>query len=339
MSNLRRKRDRFASKHAESRMPSQPAAVSKSEPAPIRKGDAGPLAPASLPDRPASVEPSVFETRLHELITTFWSYKDTITASTGIGVLLGLLAAFAMGPSYTATAVVQPSLISEAPAKGVQAPTLDANLLLESEVQLILLQPLPNALTLKLNREFPQGRGGRSLTALVSSAIADTVANIRNSARAVDPAATEDVSLEVGYRKRTYLIEVSARASTPERAAAFANAVAGQYVRQTALKQLKAKEMAAEQALSELMLSYGDRHPLVLRTQSDLIRIKRDLDVLTTTPSTLDASDFVGGITAVPAVAPSGRNSSYRTIAIWGLLGLLSALGFVLFKERKRLVH
>lgn len=338
MSNLKRKSYRSGNKVSEDRIAAKPPAVTMVEPASARTSNTGSVSSGSVPGPAKSEEPSIFETRLQELISTFWSYKDTITAHTGIGLLLGLLAAFAMGPSYTATAVVQPSLISEAPAKGVQAPTLDANLLLESEIQLILLQPLPKPLAIKLNRDLPRGRGGRSLKSLVASALSYAVATFRTSPLVSDPAETEDVTLDVGYRKRTYLIEVSATASTPERAAAFANAVAGQYVRQTALKQLKVKEMAADQSLSDLMLSYGDRHPLVLRAQSDLARLKRDLEMLTTMPSTLESSELVGGVTAVPATSPSSRNSSYKTIAIWGLLGLMAALAFVLVKERKRLI-
>ena len=328
-----------------------------SAPAAVDREDVG-ISPASRP-RGSEVaanetdggEDRTVEIRLLAFAKIFWSYRKTIATWTAIGLLLGWLSALAMGPSYTAIAVVQTSLVSEAPAKGIQAPTLDANFLLESEIQLMMLQPLPRELTVKFNQDFPMGRsrsmvsaeGDRSILTLLSSAASKVARFLYTSDSAQrdrnDLTSIEDITLEIGYRRRTYLIEVSTRASNPERAAAYTNAVASQYVRLYELKRRKAREISARQELSELMLSYGERHPLVVRAQSDIRSLQRDFDMLMTTPTVLNENEIVGGGgSAVPARASLlHANSSYKSLAGWALIGLFCSLGFVIYKERRRL--
>lgn len=90
--------------------------------------------PSNANTVPSEEGASTLELRLIHLVRTFWSYHKLIALCLAAGMALGVLVALVMGPTYTATAILQPSLVSELPAKGVQAPVLDAGMLLESEI-------------------------------------------------------------------------------------------------------------------------------------------------------------------------------------------------------------
>lgn len=335
MRHAQRKRTYIAAHGTQDRVESGRDAVAKPVTGPAVTS--GP--PSNVNTVPSGEAASAFELRLIDLFRTFWSQRNVIAIGLGAGILLGLLLALAMGPSYSATAILQPNLVSEAPAKGVQAPVLDAGMLLESEIQLISMQPLPDAVTIAINQELPAGRGGRSVSAMLSEAVSGVVGILglrkENAGEAPNPLASRsDIALDVGFRRRTYLIEVTVRASTPERAAAFANAVARQYTLNNELRQIKVREAAAKLAFAELKVSYGDRHPIVVRAESDLARLSRELSA-----GALAASQLSNTAIAVPASASGAHMiSSYRTIAMWAVLGLISAFGFVLFKARKSLL-
>ncbi len=319
------------------------------------------VAPVSAPAPSDGTPVSAELTRLIELLTVGWSYRGTIALLTAIGLCLGWLVSVAMGPTYTAVAVLRPNLLSDAPEKGSQAPNLDANYLVASEIELITSQPLAPAFAAKLNQEYPANRNDRSFLAPVMqsiSAVKDflrcSISSVKGSSPsgqtpgdqqeascpgASDPAAIDDIKLRVEPLSRTYLIEVTLKASTAERAAAFANAVASQYARNIQLKQARARIAGSEQALAGLLATYGDRHPLVRRARVELELLRQNIETFAAMPTSVSEKDLIGGDIVVPARAASlSANSRYKTIAAWALLGLIAALGFVLFKERNRLL-
>lgn len=336
MRHAQRKKTYIAARGTQDKVGGAPEAMAKPVTGPTVTS--GP--PSNVNTVPSGEGASAFELRLIDLVRTVWSHRNTIAIGLGAGMVLGLLAALVMGPSYTATAILQPNLVSEAPAKGVQAPVLDAGMLLESEIELISLQPLPDAVTIALNEKLPAGRGGRSVSTLLSGALSGLTGFLGLSGNHAGDkpnplASRSDISLDVGYRNRTYLIEVTVRASTPERAAAFANAVARQYAVSNELRQLRVREAAAQLAVAELKASYGDRHPLVVRAESELTQMSSQLSA-----GALAASELSNAAIAVPASADGAHMvSSYKTIAMWAVLGVISALGFLLFKERKNLLR
>lgn len=110
--------------------------------------------------------------------------------------------------------------------------------------------------------------------------------------------------------------------------------MARQYAFNNELRQLKVRDAAGQLAVAELKASYGDRHPLVVRAESELTKLRSQLDA-----GALAASDLTDAVIAVPARAGGAQMiSSYKTIAMWAILGLILALGYVLFKERKSLL-
>lgn len=314
-------------------------------------------APSASSDAPVSAE----QQRLADLLRAAWDFRRTIAALAALGMLFGWLIAQAMGPSYTAVAVLRPNLLSEAPEKGSQAPNLDANLLLESEIEVILSQPLLPAVAIKLNTDFPPDTNEGSLLAPVVNAIGAARDSLkcmissltgrsepsttgeqkpsRTCPTPTGPAALKDVTLHVNHRSRTYLIEVEVQASTPARAAAFANAIASQYALNIQKKQGRARIIAAQQALTGLLITYGDRHPMVRRARGELEQLILELDSLATAPASVSARDLAGGNIVIPAsAAASPGRSSYKIMAIWTLLGLLGGLGLMLYRERHRLL-
>lgn len=333
MRHAQRKKTYSPPRSAQERVEATPEAIGR----PVTGAAVTSGPPSNVNTALADEATSSFELRLINLVEIFWSHRNLIAICLGAGLVLGLLIALAMGPSYTATAIIQPVLVSETPAKGAQPPVLDAGTLLESEIQLIELQPLSDPATIALNEKLPKGRGGRSISTILSEGVSGLSGMLRSKGdgKAANPLASRsDIRLDVGVRKRTYLIELNLRASTPERAAAFANAVARQYAYNTELRQIRAHVSGAQQALAELKAAYGDRHPLVVRAESDLKRLQSEPDA-----AVLAASDMTDSVIAVPATAGGARmTSSYQTLALWGILGLLAALSYVLFKERKRLL-
>ena len=319
------------------------------------------VAPASAPAPDDGGAVSAEFVRLNELLTVGWSYRGTLALLTAIGLGLGWLVSVVMGPSYTAVAVLRPSLLSEAPEKGSQAPNLDANFLVASEIELITSQRLAPAFAAKLNQEYPADRNDQTFLAPVTrsiSAVGDflrcSVSGVKGSPQssqtpadqqepsctsASDPAAIDDIKVRVEPLSRTYLILVSLKASTAERAAAFANAVVGQYARNIQLKQSRARIAVAEQALAGILLTYGDRHPLVRRARVELERLRQEIEIFVAMPTSVSEKDLIGGDIVVPARATSlSADWRYKTIVAWALLGLIAALGFVLYKERNRLL-
>lgn len=319
------------------------------------------VAPVSAPAPDDKGGGSAELIRLIELLTVGWSYRGTIALLTAIGLCLGWLVSVAMGPTYTAVAVIRPNLLSEAPEKGSQAPNLDANFLVSSEIEVITSQPLAPTFAAKLNQEYPADRNDRSFLAPVMqsiSAVKDflrcSISGLRGNSQSGqtpgngqasscpsggNPAAIDDIKVRVEPLSRTYLIEVTLKASTAERAAAFANAVASQYARNIQLKQSRARIASAEQALAGLLVTYGDRHPLVRRARVELELLQQSIETFAATPTSVSEKDLIGGDIVVPArAALLSPDSRYKTIAAWALLGLIAALGFVLFKERSRLL-
>lgn len=250
-----------------------------------------------------------------QLFTLFNAYRRLVIAFCIAGLALSSLAALLMGPSYTATAVILPTFRSaELLSRDAPLPMVDATMLLESQVRLLKSQPISRSVAEQ------QAKSQSTETPSAIDAIASELANKR----------------QFTYQRRTYLIELSFTASTPEIAADYANAVASQFVHDEQQKKLADRSVQAQRALNELSVTFGDQHPSILRARNELDEMRAFLNFGKEFVPLLGARDLEATGLVKAAQAESAKQNSRMALIFSGLiLGLLAAIGIVLYVERE----
>ena len=109
----------------------------------------------------------------------------------------------------------------------------------------------------------------------------------------------------------SYLISITITERDPERAATLANAVALEYLRGEAKKQLADKQAGVERELAQLSSVYGVNHPSYVVKRAMLDNLQASLGALGGGSVADDVYKFVIGqsfVAAEKVTAPSGPN-------------------------------
>lgn len=108
-------------------------------------------------------------------------------------------------------------------------------------------------------------------------------------------------NLSVHFEPRSYLIEVSYRARTPDEAARMANAAVAEYLHMRS-EQLAADRCAvADRALDEVKTTFGSKHPKYISTQARSDAARKELASATDGPRLTEPELARSGI-VIPAI-------------------------------------
>lgn len=296
---------------------------------------------------PFSIDPGTASTlQLHQdvaryTLSALWSGKWFIAAMVLGSVMLGLGGVALMPLQYKSEAVIQLSFNRDEPTGGQRSQviaTLDATALLESEVQLIRSRATASAVVRRLGLENDPAftRESRLATALrrLRSALGDSPPLPPPEDRAVAALMQET---RVESQPRSYLISVAAISADPEQAKLVANAVAEEYLRQTAMRQLTQKEMSAQTELTTLAATFGKRHPNFQRGLRNLELARKQLELLGKARSVAEMVAAGEGPMFIPAdkvLVPSGPNT-HLFLMTAGLFGFATGAFLVMCRCRR----
>jgi uncharacterized protein involved in exopolysaccharide biosynthesis len=274
----------------------------------------------------------------HRFLVLAWQRRMLVLIICLSAVALTGAANWWRGPRFTADLLILPNLNGrQNPPKMISPPSIDASILVESEVQVLRSEALVRSVV-QLLRQDDNTRRAPWFAKLFDNSKSGT---LPNSAISTDLAVkTISRNLIVVREKGSYIIRVSYTAATAEAAATVVRGVANEYIRLGWMQEMADRVRVAEMALNELTQNYGERHPLVLRARDASANARRQLESEQQRSKALTESELTATGLIVPAQA-IGIPSSATTIdmAFSGLLvGLLIAAGTVYWFERKTLI-
>ena len=282
---------------------------------------------------------------LRSALSNLWRRKWLVTAVIASSLALGIMAVFAIPPSYTPTAyirggfVVSNALAKDQDNKGGPYVGLDLTRVIETQSHLLQSEDLARRVVQQLGLEklrpelverhwLPIALFGRS------AKIQDGLTNQDDTINRAAMTLLNRLSV-TSDQLRTYMIKVSYTGNDPALAVAVTNAFVAEFIRSSKLQVLFQQRSAAEAALSDELDKFGDKHPRVMQAKSRLATLDEMLKgQLNEAPEVLlqDAGENVTKATAFTLT------SSPKPSLLIGLLLLIgSVVGIVvaLYVERK----
>lgn len=294
------------------------------------RGLSAPLRKVRWPDYPA----------LHQLVAIFWGHRQLIAGCTAAAVALAVLAHMIIAPNFSATAVVQfgmRDLMPQNSAEGQTAPAamMDAAALVESETRLIESPALSRVVVDRLAREADVARLADDFPSMFGRfqrGAGPTPAELDGAASRLSG------NLAVKNDPRTYLVSVTYKAPSAGEAARVANAVVAQYLHNARVQNLAGAHAGAERTLADLQVTYGPKHPQIIRAKSNLAMAKAQMDVADRA-ALMPEADLAGTGQVIPARANSiPTNTPFsKILVICAAIGLLLGLAIVQLLERQAL--
>jgi uncharacterized protein involved in exopolysaccharide biosynthesis len=273
-------------------------------------------------------------------LSALWQGKWCIAAIVTLCFVVAAGGVALIPPYYTSEAILQLSFSREEPAEGLQrvVATLDASAMMESEVRLIRSLAIARAVVTRLGLEnSPElTRRSRLSGALLWLQTELGIASVPLTKYDLAVAALMR-RVRVEIQGRSYLLSIIATSNAPTEASTLANAIATEYLRTTAMREVGRQAFSAQAELTALASVYGKRHPNFQRGALQLERIRHRLDAL---PNAQSAQEIMaiagGGPTLIPAntvLAPSGPNIKL-ILGAAGFVGVLAGMFLVLHRRR-----
>lgn len=254
-------------------------------------------------------------------------------------VTLALTLAFVMLPllprKYSATALVYPKLFSSAHEKGVARASIEAGIVVSSEVHLLRSDAILQAVAKRLTRDSVDAtstswaaRGLERLRVLFLpetqyySPLERTVAMLRKA-------------VVVTNESRSYFISISFTAPSADEAARVVNAFVIEYLREKSKQGKQDVVTTAEAELARQRAINGERHPKVVQAADELGAARAALTAVGNGGS--DGHDTIIAGDDVTLAIPNRRPTSPKGSVILGLalgLGLLSGVGLAVWRDR-----
>jgi uncharacterized protein involved in exopolysaccharide biosynthesis len=220
---------------------------------------------------------------IRQIPSILWASKKLILGVCAGSILAGLLALLVIEPRYTASAVVQFDFsgrpdyariidLGERDAS-VAAPAIaiDASREVETFARLIMTDAIARRVVQRLGLE--KSFEHRSII----SRWMDSRLPVPQSAR--DRATLELLEgLSVSSDLRSYLLTVTYTAPHPVEAAELANAFLSEALRVQSITRLNNQFAAAQRSIKDLNLTFGEKHPMMARAESNLAAAKQRLE-------------------------------------------------------------
>ena len=258
-------------------------------------------------------------------------------------VALAIMLASAVIPllprQYTATAVVYPNLFSGEQGRLVPRGSIDAASLVASEARLIvsdsILQAVVRHLELGLSpKNSPTGSGSwvRDGAEWIRAMFFPETRNFSQFERQV---ALLRNKVDVTRDARSYLISISFTARSADEAARVVNAIALEYLREKKILRAQSVVGAAQNELSQQLASYGEKHPKVQQSASELAAAHAALKAATS--AAIGSQDVLAADESVKLAIPNRTPTSPKGVVILGMsfiLSLLAGISVAVWRHR-----
>jgi uncharacterized protein involved in exopolysaccharide biosynthesis len=267
----------------------------------------------------------------------FWRRRAMIIAFSTVVPLLAGAATLLVGPRYTAKAVIQIDVSNQdATSAGATTTAIDGAALVESNASLIKSQAIARQVVERLHLDQIQTES--NIRAFIAKIIGHLHFNDASSRSQVDLATAALMNnLKVNIEPRSYLVTVSYTAGNPPEAARIANAVVSEFLHNRLVQKLADRCNVAQRALSDLLVTFGDRHPLVALAKEKLEMARSELKAEQQRTLLMSEPDLAETGRVMPAEAITIPSSSKFSIVLASALigGLLSGIAFVLILDRR----
>ena len=276
-----------------------------------------------------------------EVLSILWRRKWMIAGICPAAIVLAVILTLLVGPRYTATAVIQLDGGQDGPGHAAPSPAIDGATLatfVESQTSLIESREMARQVVerLGLDKSKTQSR----IRAFIANTIGHLPFNYAGPSTPVDLATERLMSnLTVTSKPRSYLTTVTYTARTPQQAARIANAVVSEYMHYRVLQTLADRVVFAQRALTDLMVTYGAKHPLVMRAEANLALERSRMAAEEENATLMNDRELAETGKVVPAQAitiPSGARTS-TVLALAFLGALVGGIALVLVLERSAL--
>ncbi len=273
-----------------------------------------------------------------ETLSTLWRRKNIIAGICAAAIGLALMPKVLLGPQYAATALVQLDLGSQdAPGHTPPTTAIDGGTLVETQTSLIESRAMARQVVERLGLDESESQSQ------IRTLIRNLIGHFNSAAgqSRVDVATERLMSnLKITSKPRSYLITVTHTAPTPQQAARVANAVVSEYMHYRAVQTLADRVAFAQRALTDLVGTYGVKHPMVMRAEANLALERSRIAAEEEKADLMSDRELAETGKVVPAQAitiPIGAKTS--TILLLAFLGgLVGGTALVLAIERSALV-
>lgn len=290
-----------------------------SEPTQMRTAGANGAAPVTQEANVASDLLDIFKPYWPQLVCT-------LLAAAAVACAVHLLKA----PRYNATAVLQLDLKTlELAPKGSASTTMtDASYLVESNMRLLQSDEIARRVVERLGLEKFS-----DTTAIAASSNTSTPAR----PSPVDLATARLLSsLVIKNDARTYLISIGATARDPQTAALIANTYASEFLQYLEVRRLADAVTIARRTATDLAVTLGQKHPLMMRAQSQLAEAAAKMEAAKKVVPAAGEQELADNAQVIPArssTIPSGPRF-LLVLAIALLTGALLWVAMVNLWER-----
>ncbi|MDX2307189.1 MAG: Wzz/FepE/Etk N-terminal domain-containing protein [Hyphomicrobium sp.] len=288
-------------------------------------------------DSDPPIEPSLIRATV-EFALIAWRRRTAIVAIVVAALVAALAYMLLSVPKYTATATIEPELQARAMSgqPGV-TPAIDATAIVESEMRLLREPQVVHRVIERLVAE-------ESVAGSAASSFPSIFGQGRVGSEPLTPAEIDAATARlarattIATDARTYLISVSYSAPDPEEAAFIVNLLAAQYIHDTRYQALAAAHGAASKAVAELGITYGPKHPIMIRARHDLALANQSLETHRTAHlMTADELRDTGQVTPARALAVPEGPSTSMTMLVALLAAFVASLIAIHVMERQAL--
>ena len=244
------------------------------------------------------------------ILALLWRRKYFVAAFCAVGAVVAGFVALSLDDRYTAEVVVQERFPRQDPQhqSGI---LFDAASIIQTEVSLIRSREIAEGVAVRLGLAKDPNIAEHS--SLLNRAFA--LITFRHSRSSLPVADRLRKNLDVTNDPKSLLIRISYTSNSPEQSAQIVNAFAQEYLRVR-------EEKAAQELLAELAASYGPKHPIVLKAQSQLEALRA--------PREVHSGQMSAG--AFPPVQPSGP-PRHLIVAVASIVSLVAGIALVLIVE------
>lgn len=282
-------------------------------------------------NRISIVSPPAWREPGRELLAIFRRHLSWITGLVALAAMLAVLFLVIREPSYTSSAIFQRIFMAET-ARGEDRTALDASALVKS--QMFRLQSAEFS-RLVIDRMTKERAPGQHLRELYPSIFRDLKDENNPTDYERDIAnKTLLARLSVWNEAKTYVIIVAYTGVTPDEAARVVNLVMAQHERTNRIQNAAGQQSAAQLAIQKLSMTFGPKHPQMIRAVADLATARTRLDAEQNAPLMQERQLLETGdvIPARPVTIQSGMSRA-RILLFTVLLGLIIALMGVVIVE------
>ena len=256
-----------------------------------------------------------YEGVAHDTLRILWHRKLLIATIPFAALLFTSMVLVLIGPRYTAEALILLNFNREEPATTAKIQpiaSMDPVAVVDSAASVIRSRTTASAVVARLELDKDPNFAHESTVWRIVSDLRTALGLVGAKPSPRDLAVKSLMrEVTVTNEPHSYLISIAITERDPERAATLANAVALEYLRGEAQKQLADKEAGVERELAQISSVYGVSHPNYVAKRAMLESLEASLDALRGGSLADDANELVIGqslIAAEKVTAPSGPN-------------------------------